>query len=265
MTINMFDTVTVSTVPSFANTSSEAVAGYVDGLYNDEQQLKAAFPDAQHLSIAVFASDDADCLDVETGDATPGEAPGWVNRQLARGATRPCLYANASTMPAVVAACQGTGIQRASVRLWVAHYIYVQPAPPFELGADAVQWTDRALGRNLDQSICLDTFFGPPPPPPPPPDPYHYSWFSTGPFPSPWGQLNERDVVLHYDGARKHPLRYKLHLRELERQLGWLAARVTNEAYEQKDPDGKPSWDRFDRGWRRWQLQLRADGNQIAF
>lgn len=162
----MFDTVTVSQVPSLANTSRDAVAGYIDGRFKDEAELVHAFPHAHHLSIAVFASDDADCLDIETGDAQPEQAPGWYLRQVKRGVWRPCLYANRSTMPAVESTMAQAGIHRELFRLWVADFT---DTPHLPAGFDACQWTDHALGRNLDESLCLDSFFPAPRVPAPAP------------------------------------------------------------------------------------------------
>jgi len=152
----MFDSVTVSSLRGVASTSGEAVAGYIDGRYRTYSELAAAYPHDHHLSVAVTAGDDADCLDVETGDAAPAQAPGWVRRQLARGIWRPCLYCNLATLPDLERAMSQSGIARESVRVWVAHFT---GQPHIEPGCDATQWTDHSHGRNLDESLCLDTFF----------------------------------------------------------------------------------------------------------
>ena len=148
----MYDSVDVSTVPL----NAQAVAGYVGGSWPTYLPLVQAFPKAKHLSIAIAASEDADCLDIETGDATPDEAPGWVRRQWARGVKRPCLYANLSTMPAVEAAL--AGIPRTRYRLWVAQYL-IPRRPHLPAGFDACQYDDQALGRNLDVSLLRSDFF----------------------------------------------------------------------------------------------------------
>ena len=115
----------------------------------------------------MFARHDADCLDIEQGDATPGQAAAWYLRQKARGITRPCLYASAFTMDTeVIPALAAAKIHPAEVRLWAAHYTHTAhicgPHSCRELGitADGTQWTDRALGRNLDQSLLAGDFFG---------------------------------------------------------------------------------------------------------
>jgi hypothetical protein len=159
----MFDTVTVSDIPSFANTSADAVAYYVDGIYADERQVIAHDPRSRHLSIAVRAGDVADCLDIENGDATPAQAAGWWHDATMHGVWRPCFYASVSVMPVVVRELAAAGIHRSSYRLWQAHYDDVAVVPA---GYDAKQFSDHALGRHLDESVCLTTFFPAPKSPP---------------------------------------------------------------------------------------------------
>lgn len=163
--ITMLDTVDPGVIGRLASTSPTAVAGYDDGLYNDIAQLEREYPAHHHLSICVFAWDNGDCLDIENGDATPAEAPGWVRRQHARGESRPCLYANESTMPAVKFHLDQAGIPRQSVRLWVAHYDGIAEVPA---GYDAKQYSDHWHNRNVDVSVCLDDFFELAPPRPRP-------------------------------------------------------------------------------------------------
>jgi peptidoglycan hydrolase-like protein with peptidoglycan-binding domain len=167
MTIAMYDSVTTSALPEGA----QAYAGYVNGLYANYNAIKARFPGAQVLSIAVDPAYDADCLDIETGDATPGEAASWVLRQFTRGIV-PCLYANVSTMIAVVADMQAAGVSRDSLRLWSAHYAEEHICGPascreISIQMDGTQWTDTAVGNTCDQSLLLDSFFGPVIPSPP--------------------------------------------------------------------------------------------------
>ena len=163
MTLTMYDSVDISQIPP----NAQAVAGYTSGRWVTYPHLVAAFPHAHVLSIAVNAAHDADCLDVETGDATPAQGAAWYQRQKTRGVTRPCLYASVSVMQAdILPALSKAGISRAAVRLWSAHYTgsahICGPSTCRQLGiaADGTQWTDRALGRNLDESLLADSFFG---------------------------------------------------------------------------------------------------------
>jgi hypothetical protein len=156
MSIRMYDTIVPGTAKGAASTSGDAVAGYVGGSWPDYNQMVALFPHDYHLSIAINASEDADCLDIERGDAVPDQAPAWVRRQHARGIRRPALYTSMSVMPVVEGALGGAGIPRTAYRLWVADWTGVAHIPS---GFDACQWTDHYAGRNLDASLCLDDFF----------------------------------------------------------------------------------------------------------
>lgn len=168
MTIIMFDSAQNNQFPA----NAQAVAGYVDGGIGDQPNAKwlvANFPKAYHLSIALSPAHDADCLDIESGAASPSDAAAWYARQLARGITRPCLYASASVMQAdILPIIKAAGFPREKVRLWSAHYGAGQhicgPASCglMSIQADGTQWSDNALGRNLDQSMLNDNFFTPP-------------------------------------------------------------------------------------------------------
>lgn len=139
----MYDSVTPSAIPQDA----EVVAGYIDGRYAWSAADWNRFPRAVKLTIAVFASHDADVLDVEIGDATPQEAPGWIIRQQARGLTVPTIYCNTATIGAVRAACAGL-----TYNWWAAHYTF---EPHIENGSVATQYADHGPnGENVDVSLC---------------------------------------------------------------------------------------------------------------
>jgi hypothetical protein len=159
--IIMFDSTDLSQIPA----GPAAAAGYVGGRWPTFHDLAARFPHALLLSIAISASEDADAIDVENGDATAPQVPAWHDRQRERGVLRPCVYASVSTMQAeVIPELRAAGINRPDVRLWSAHYAGLHicgPSTCGELGTDAdgTQWTDRAYGRNLDQSLLVASFF----------------------------------------------------------------------------------------------------------
>lgn len=174
MTLRMLDSVTVANLPNGA----DAYAGYIDGAFQTYHALAARFRGHAHLlSIAVFASGNAECLDIETGDATPGQAPAWVRRQHGRGIRRPVLYASASTMGTVSTTLHRAGLARSSYRLWSAHYnghahicgpgTCAFPGVP---ACDGTQWRDNAPGVNgtkIDESRLAGDFFGSAPRPRP--------------------------------------------------------------------------------------------------
>ena len=162
----MYDTALNDQFPGGA----AAYAAYVDGGVGNQPKyayIVSAFPKAEHLSIALFASDNADALDVEPGASAPSDIPGWYTRQVARGIGRPVIYASVSTMnDQVLPVLSQAGIARARTRLWTAHYGLGEhicgPAScgALSVNADGTQWTDSARGLVLDQSLLLGTFFG---------------------------------------------------------------------------------------------------------
>jgi hypothetical protein len=161
----MFDDVNIGLEPPGAF----AYAGYVDGLFANMPELEKRFPGAHFLDIAVFPSDNATCLDVEPGDATNADVFAWFNRQLARKVHRPVVYTSASNAAAMQATMAANGFKRSSYRLWTAHYtgrphLCAPAVCGFGLDqADATQFTSKAMGRSLDESIVADNFFAPRP------------------------------------------------------------------------------------------------------
>lgn len=159
--VTMYDSVDLGQIPSAA----QAVAGYVGGRWPTFTQLASRWPHAHRLSIAVAASQDAECLDIEQGDATPDEAPAWVRRQQARGVKRPVVYASVSQMPKVRGVLAAHGVSRDQVREWTAHYTGKPHRCTSACGfgytgeADATQYANNALGRTLDASLCSPYFF----------------------------------------------------------------------------------------------------------
>ncbi len=161
----MYDSILNNQFPAGA----QAYAAYVDGHIGNQPNysyIVKTFPKAHHLSIALFASDNADALDVEPGAASPSEVPAWYARQRQRGIQRPCVYASASTMADSILPMLGQAkISRSATRLWSAHYGLGEHicgpnscrAVPVEV--DGTQWTTSALGRTLDQSLLQPNFF----------------------------------------------------------------------------------------------------------
>lgn len=154
MTRIMYDTVNG---PSQIPADAAATAGYTSGNWPNSATLAAAFPHLPHVSIAVTAAHDADCLDVEPGDATIAQAPGWVDRQYARGVAMPIVYTSASNIAALRAA-----LGNRKYLLWSAHYTYnphVCGSCGYP-GADATQFSDRGPGGlNCDSTVMSDAFY----------------------------------------------------------------------------------------------------------
>jgi hypothetical protein len=251
MPLTMYDSVTVGEVPP----NPQAVAGYVDGMWPTFDPLVWRFPQARHLSIAVNAGADAECLDIERGDATPVQAPQWVRRQQDRKVARPVIYCDLASTTQVLAALSAAGIAREAVRLWTAHYTNVphlcSPACGFGFSApaDATQYTSSALGRNLDASVCADSFFTVAS------DPYHYDRYPAEPFAFGTLSLNERATVMEYDRLMQQPRRNRARMSVLRGHITLLRDRIWTVAHWE-DP---ANWD-YHRGWRYQKLSDRRTG-----
>lgn len=159
--LTMFDDVVVSLLPSG---TSYAYAGYVNGLWPTFPELKAKFPGHHLLDISVFSSGNATCLDIENGDATIDDAPGWYERQVARGVYRPVFYTQASNLKALEQKMASVHVGRIGYRLLSAHYGKAHLCAPNTCGygltqVNGTQWTKTAFGKSLDQSILLPHFF----------------------------------------------------------------------------------------------------------
>jgi hypothetical protein len=158
-----YDTTTPAALPS----NPSYLAGYTSGLWPNYLPLVKAYPRAKVKSIAVTAGFHAMCLDAEPGDASPSQVVAWVKADLAAGFSKPCVYSSLweftnQIRPLLAAA----GISRSSIWEWDADYMFVSRIDPT---FDCTQWTDKALGRNLDESTCSLAFLGVTPAPPKPP------------------------------------------------------------------------------------------------
>jgi hypothetical protein len=153
MTLTMADSVTVPDLP----TGMDAYAGYIDGPHANFPQLVARFPSALHLSISTQQAFDpaADCLDIETYDAVPADAPGFIE---ARAGLR-VLYTSRDNVAALMPAL--ANIPRTAYKLWTAHYgagqhICGPSSCGLEWQADGTQWESLT---PYDQSLLAANFF----------------------------------------------------------------------------------------------------------
>lgn len=157
----MYDSVSLDDLPA----GGDAYAAYVRTWTSSPAAVARRFPGKPVLAIATSASLDGDCLDIEAGDATPNQAPGWVLRQLLHGAARPCVYSSLSTMPAILREFSAAGILRAQVRVWAAHWtgkehICAPGTCGSSVAADGTQWADpKRSGGHWDTSSLADDFF----------------------------------------------------------------------------------------------------------
>ena len=149
----MYDGVNPATVPAGA----DVYAGYVNGSWPTYQAFVQQHPQAQHVSISVFSSGNAQVLDCETGDARASDVPAWLTRQRSLGQVRPTVYCSRIGAPGygwqdVINACKAVNV--ALPDFWIADYT----SGPHGLTLDgitavAVQWTDHG---GYDESVIND-------------------------------------------------------------------------------------------------------------
>jgi hypothetical protein len=154
----MYDAVTARNILAHDRTP-EMVAGYVDRIKLAPWSPSdwALFPAAVKVEIVKKASSNAGhVLDVEPGDATPAEAPGWVRMRRAAGAD-PTIYVNRSTWPAVQAEFDRQGV--AQPHYWIAHY-NGDPGLPTLNGITAVAKQHTANFRGVDINSVADYWPG---------------------------------------------------------------------------------------------------------
>lgn len=152
MTRVMYDDVSADGIPADAT----MVAGYVDGRWPSAAAMFARFPNAVHVTITVWDGD-ALVLDVETGDATPQMAPGWVARQRAAGKST-VVYCSQGTWPSVQGAFDAAGVSEPD-GYWIARYDNDPSIPPDWAAARCVAKQHQSTD-NYDVSTVLDTWPG---------------------------------------------------------------------------------------------------------
>lgn len=128
------------------------VAGYDNGPEAWSDADWALFPKAVHVHIVTDATlNDGAVLDVETGAATPAQAPGWIKARHETGVYRPSIYCNLVTLPAVLSACLTAGLKLGTdFSVWVAQWT----GKPHEVpNASAVQYVSL---NSIDLSAVYD-------------------------------------------------------------------------------------------------------------
>lgn len=146
MTRKMADSTNVNDLPQ----GFDLYAGYDDGAWPDAMAIATRFKGKPVIRVTVKSSDnEGDCLDVEKGDATPGDAPGWVVRRRQAGHGGPLVYFSEAILNDVIAAFTAAKVPLPG--FWVAAY----PGegniiPPYAIGH---QWIDRG---GYDESVMAD-------------------------------------------------------------------------------------------------------------
>lgn len=151
--IIMYDSITADDIPS----NAPAVAGYIDesGMWGASDWNR--FSTRRKLRIARSAStDDGHVLDIETGAATPEQAPGWIMMRRKSGLIRPLLYFERSkwdTIKSVLSADKQTA------EFWIG--AWVETGPYHIDGAWGVQFASPAQksGGHFDLSLVDESYW----------------------------------------------------------------------------------------------------------
>lgn len=140
--------------PAHIPRSAVIVAGYIYGNCAWPAWAWALFPNARHVRIATVQTiNDGQVLDVERGDATPDQAPGWCARARQRGQL-PTVYTSVDNWQACRDAFALHGVPEPL--WWIAHY---GVAPVLPAGAIALQYVNEQP-PGCDSSIVADYWPG---------------------------------------------------------------------------------------------------------
>lgn len=179
----MLDDVNLGVEAQYAS-AAFALAGYLDGNYDNWNNLVAQYKTSGKYLLSIDVANNsgagAQCLDIETGDATIADAPAWTKITAAQGALHqdarfyPKLYTSIGNAATLVSTMTANGIPRNSYMLWSAHYtqnahICGPKTCGYATQADATQWTSSYQGVSLDASLCFGYFFTGPNAPAPAP------------------------------------------------------------------------------------------------
>jgi hypothetical protein len=128
------------------------VGGYVNGRYKWQPADWARFGGAVQFRINVTGVwGRGNILDVERGDATPGDAPHWYDSITWLPPRERGIYCNRATLPAVIAA-----MGKRDWRLWLATLDGTVPAVVDGREVDAVQYASTSEPWHADWSVVLN-------------------------------------------------------------------------------------------------------------
>jgi hypothetical protein len=104
----MADSTRPELIPDAFAMRGNGVLAYYDGLYAWTPEELERFPNRWHITVTgnLAVAPYARAIDVENFDATPQEVPPYRDARAARGMST-YVYANRSTVPAVVDTCGG--------------------------------------------------------------------------------------------------------------------------------------------------------------
>lgn len=148
--VRVYDGVTISALGRVMSTSSDLVAAYDDGRYDNLAAARKDYPAHKILTIAIRPTDPGDFLDVEPGCCwPPANAKPWLERRRKAGATLIGLYGDADTWTQLE---EVPGIDLRGVIKWIADQNGV---PHIPAGYDGCQYDGSALDSKLQYDVSL--------------------------------------------------------------------------------------------------------------
>jgi len=144
-----------------------AYAGYYNGTYANLTAMRQRFPNAYIVSVSPDGANGSMCIDIEPGDAVPGDAPGFWHNASHGGAIKPWFYGSASWTQSIVNALTAAGIPRSAYFIWSAHYIGAHICGPGSCGYPQADATQYGSNNAYDTSIVPTYMVGTGPLPPP--------------------------------------------------------------------------------------------------
>lgn len=148
--VRVYDGVTIGALGRVMSSSSDLVAAYDDGHYDNLAAARKDYPGHIVLTIAISPFDPAEFLDVEPGCCwPPANAKGWLERRRQAGAKLIGLYGDADTWAQLVAV---PGIDLRGVIKWLADQNGIAHIPA---GYDGCQYDGSALDSRLQYDVSL--------------------------------------------------------------------------------------------------------------
>lgn len=137
--------------------SAPVVFAYATGSYAQIGAVHEHCPRSRVVSICTEGRAVCGMYDFEAGALLYSEVNDIVNFAHNHGIRRPIVYAALDAMQMEVRPRLEGSFSRDSYRLVPAHFT---DSPELPAWADGVEWTQTALGRNLNEYLLRDDFLG---------------------------------------------------------------------------------------------------------
>lgn len=140
--------------------------GYCYGSYNNIAAIKARFPGKRYVSLTpvLQSAVPAMCIDIEPGDANPGQAAEFFRLASHDGAIKPWFYTSAGDMQAVINNLAAAGINRTRYFLWSAHWIGLHICSKSACGYPQADATQYLSNSKYDSDVFSTYMFAAPDP-----------------------------------------------------------------------------------------------------